>query len=99
MFFKPCEDVTYFGIWAAESADSWGACDTLGLLRDAVLRCVEEDMRKDNVWAALDFLSARATRKAAFRDFRKALDAVNPVERYQEARDAYHAIGRVLTGK
>lgn len=64
MFSKPYEGVAYFGIWATESADDWGASDALGLLRDAVLRCGEEDMRKDEIWAALDYLSARATRNA-----------------------------------
>jgi hypothetical protein len=96
MFSKPYEGVAYFGLWAKESADDWGASDALGLLRDAVLRCVEEDMRKDEIWAALDYLSKRATRKASFQSFKKALDVENPVERYNAARDAYHAIGNAV---
>jgi hypothetical protein len=96
MFSKPYEGVAYFGLWAEESADDWGASDALGLLRDAVLRCVEEDMRKDEIWAALDYLSARTTRKASFRSLRKAMDVENPVERYNAARAAYHTIGQAI---
>ncbi|WP_250504687.1 hypothetical protein [Caballeronia sp. AZ7_KS35] len=96
MFSNVYKGVAYFGLWAEESAESWGKADALALLRDAVLCCPNEDMRTAEVLAALDYLGNGATRPAPFAAFRKALDVPDPADRYRQAREAYHAIGKVL---
>ena len=46
----------------------------LGILDDALQRCRKEDVRTPEVYAALEFLEARAVRKWPFNQFREALD-------------------------
>jgi hypothetical protein len=45
----------------------------LAILTDALDRCRDEDMRTADVFAALDFLAARATVKWPFEQFRAEL--------------------------
>jgi hypothetical protein len=45
----------------------------LAVLTDALDRCRDEDMRTSDVFAALDFLAARATVKWPFEQFRAEL--------------------------
>lgn len=44
------------------------------MLEDALARCSTEDMRTPEVYAALDYLAARAKKKWPFEQFREALD-------------------------
>jgi hypothetical protein len=53
---------------AARSIDVTTA---LALLQDALDRCRDEDMRTPEVFAALDFLEARASVKWPFDQFRR----------------------------
>lgn len=46
----------------------------LAVLEDALERCRREDMRTPEVFAALDFLKARATVQWPFEQFRDALE-------------------------
>jgi hypothetical protein len=55
----------------------------LAALTDALDRCRNEDMRTAEVFAALDFLEARANQKWAFDQFRRSLDSTDPEGRWQ----------------
>ena len=48
--------------------------NALAILQDALARCRAEDMRTPEVWAAIDFLEARANPKWPFKQFREALE-------------------------
>jgi len=48
--------------------------NALAILQDALDRCQTEDMRTPEVFAALDFLAARATAKCLVKQFREALE-------------------------
>jgi hypothetical protein len=50
-----------------------GRRDALRVLRDAADRCQEQDMRTDEVRAALDFVKRRCAYEALFERFWKAL--------------------------
>jgi hypothetical protein len=45
--------VTHFGLFVEESADDYGRRDAMQIVRDAVVRTVEENMRAREVFAAL----------------------------------------------
>lgn len=62
-FARPYQNVPYFGIWAEETADDYGKRDAATIVRDAVMRCVDEDMRTPEVFAALDYLAHRRRRR------------------------------------
>jgi hypothetical protein len=61
----------------------------LAVLQDAPDRCRDEDMRTPDVFAALDFLEARATRKWPFAQFRESLNSTGS--------ELWEAEGRLLT--
>lgn len=94
MFHKPYTGVKYFGVWAEETADTFGRRDALAVLADVRDRCRDEDMRNDHTAAALAYLERSATRTAAFRRFRKALDMTDPEERGQSIAATLQAIER-----
>lgn len=96
MFSDPYRGVKYFGHWADETADAFGGRDALAVLRDAVVRCADEDMRTPDVLAALAFLAARATRGAAFADFRRGLDLPDPETRSAAILAAYSGIAQIV---
>jgi hypothetical protein len=96
MFSDPYRGVTYFGIWAEETADTYGQRDALAVLQDAAERCADEDMRTPEVMAALAFLATTATRQGAFRSLRRGLDAPDPLERSTAVSAALAAIRRFL---
>jgi hypothetical protein len=91
-FSKPYRKVTYFGLWADDTADDYGKRDAMAILADAARRCFDEDMRqRQELQNALDYL-ARATSRAVYLNrFRKALDEPDPAVRFRAARDAYNA--------
>lgn len=96
MFSDPYRGVKFFGLWAEEGADAMGARDALNVLRDAVERCRDEDMRTDEVFEALAFLSATATRQGPFASFRRGLDFQEPATRLAALLAAYRGIRRIL---
>lgn len=98
MFSDPYRGVTYFGMWAEETADSFGQRDALAVLQAAVKNCIEEDMRSPEVMAALAFLAASATRQGAFNSFRRGLDFQDPKARYTALLASFRGICRVLGG-
>jgi len=52
-FSKSHRGVTHFGLFAEESADDYGGRGAMQIVRDAVVRTVEENMRTREVFAAL----------------------------------------------
>lgn len=96
MFSDPYRGVAYFGQWAEDSAHAFGQRDALAVLSDAVARCVEEDMRTDQVAAALAYLGVAAVRQEAFQAFRRALAWPEPAGRFLAAQEALAGIRRVL---
>ena len=50
----------------------------MAALQDALKRCRKEDVRILDVFAALDFLEARAARKWPFEQFRRGLESTDP---------------------
>ena len=97
MFSEIYRRVAYFGWWADDTADTFGRRDALAILRDAVERCGEQDMRTSDVSAALAYLEAIGTRQRAFIDFRAGLDLPDALERSQAVLRAYKAVVRVLS--
>ena len=55
----------------------------LAVLDDALNRCRKKDVRTPNVFAALDFLQARATQKWPFDQFRRELEGTDPEGKWQ----------------
>lgn len=96
MFSNAYRGVHYFGHWAEETADDFGTRDALAVLRVAVERCAEEDMRTAEVMAALAYLEPLATRGGAFRAFRAGLGLPDPASRLVAVLAAYEGIVRVL---
>src|SRR5215472_11324785 len=60
--------------------------NALAILQDALDRCLTEDMRRPEVFAALDFLSQQATVKWPFDQFRDALSRDGSQQWESEAR-------------
>jgi hypothetical protein len=58
----------------------------IAVLTDALQRCRTEDMRTANVFAALDFLAARASVKWPFEQFRESLNSMDSELWEAEAR-------------
>jgi len=97
-FAQPYRNVPYFGIWADETADDFGRRDACAVIRDAVMRCYDEDMRTPDLSAALDYLTAHGVKDGIARSFRAALDTPDPAARLIAARAVYDALGRALKG-
>lgn len=88
-FSERYRGVAHFGLWAEEAADDFGARDAWALLCEAVRRCPCEDITLDNrVANALAWFEQRMVRKQSVRNFRKALDVHDPMQRFFAARDA-----------
>lgn len=96
-FAKPYRNrkVAYFGLFAEESADSYGKKDALAILADAAGRCFDEDMRqRQDVQDAMEYLASLNSRAVYVTRFRKALDVTDPAVRFRAAGDAYRALRR-----
>ena len=65
----------------------------LAVLDDALNRCRKEDVRTPDVFAALDFLEARAAQKWPFDQFRRGLENRDTLYRCQ-----YRSLTRVVCG-
>ena len=64
----------------------------LAVLQDALDRCRKEDTRTPDVFAALDFLEARAVQKWPFEQFRRGLDSTDPEGRWQMLNASFNGI-------
>jgi hypothetical protein len=94
-FAKPYQKVTYFGLWAEETADDYGKRDAMAILADAAGRCYDQDMRqRQELRDALDYLARVTSRAVYINRFRKALEEPNPAVRFRAAGDAYRALLR-----
>ena len=95
-FSKPHRGVTYFGLFAEDTADDYGRRTAVTILGAAAERCTDEDMREDReVRDALDYLTRYGHDKRAMQ-FRKALDVPHPHQRRHAAAEAVHAIQGAL---
>ena len=88
--------VAYFGIWAEDGRDEQlGDIDAWNILCDTVRRCTTEDMRESqDVKDALEWFARRLTKNALVRDFARALNTHDPMQRYWEAGDALKRLKR-----
>jgi hypothetical protein len=68
----------------------------IAVLTDALQRCRTEDMRTSNVFAALDFLAARASIKWPFEQFRESLNSMD--SELWEAEGRWQAMNASLNG-
>lgn len=90
---KAYRGVQYFGIWADETADSFGTRDAVNILADAVGLCFDQDMRqRREILSALHYLSTHGGQEKAARRFRSALDLTDPATRFRAASDAVKAL-------
>ena len=64
----------------------WNVETALAVLEDALNRCPTEDVRTAEVFAALEFLSTRASGASPFLQFKKSLDLTGPSELEAEGR-------------
>jgi hypothetical protein len=94
MFSKPYQGVKHFGVWAEESAGRFGVRDALGVLQHAVSRCVDEDVRTEDVFAALEFLEAHVARRWPLDQFRRGLETTDPYSRTHALSVAIRALRR-----
>ncbi len=69
----------------------------LAVLQNALDRCRDEDMRTAEVFAALDFLEARATQKWPFDQFRRSLNSRDPEGRWQTVNASLNAVRLAVT--
>ncbi len=92
------DKVEYFGFWADAAQDRQHRKEALRLCKEAVDRCVDEDVRVcKNTQAALSYLGGNVARAAVLR-FRKALEIHDPYERERAAGAACAAIARAVDG-
>lgn len=86
--------VQYFsGEWVKALDEKEAITRAMGELHFIVMKCADFDMRdRSELAAALDYLAEHMSRAACLRDFRKALDLVDPAQRWQAARRAYNVI-------
>lgn len=71
---------------------------SIAVLRDAVERCQDEDMRTDEVLAALEYLRGCIKRVGCINSFRRSLDIQNPDQRQQALGHYLEAISRAVNG-
>lgn len=90
------EKVAYFGLWAEEDRRSNMAFEALGVLRTAVSRCTDDDVRTQELEEVLSWVENQSARKNPVDRFRAALRIEHPVERKTALHDAYVRIAREL---
>ena len=67
------------------------------VLNDAFRRCRQEDMRTPEVFAALDYLTAKSVETWPFDQFRFALDSDDPEGRWQNLNASLNGIRRLMS--
>lgn len=90
------QKVTYFGLWADECRDEQMAKAGLDILRDAIERCEDDDVRSPELEEVLLWIEGRSTRKHPVRCFRDAMVVQHPVERRVAMAEAYVRVMREL---
>lgn len=94
-FSKKYRGVAHFGLWADEAADRYGDRDAWNILCDAIKRCTTEDIRDaSQVSEALVWFEKKLSRPRPVKDFRKALEIIDPVQRFFAAQAALKTLGR-----
>lgn len=91
-FSQKYRGVTYFGLWADDTADVRGMADAFRVLQRAAKETYDEDVRCEDVNDALGFLMSNNARNKPLRDFKSALDIADPAQRYHAVR---HALVRI----
>lgn len=87
--------VAHFGLWAEVAADRYGDRDAWNVLCDAIRRCTTEDLRDAaQVSDALAWFEKKLSRPRPVKDFRQALEIVDPVQRFFAAQAALKTLGR-----
>ena len=96
LFCVTSRKVAYFGIWAEDGRDEQlGDIHVWNILCDTLRRCTTEDMRESqDVKDALEWFARRLTKNALVRDFARALNTHDPMQRYWEAGDALKRLKR-----
>ena len=90
------QKVTHFGLWADECRDEQMAKAALGILRDAIARCRDDDVCGAELDEVLLWIEKRSIRKNPVHRFRDALVIDHPDERKAAMTDAYVRIMREL---
>ena len=90
------QKVTHFGLWADECRDHEMAKAALTILRDAITRCRDDDVRSAELDEVLHWIEHRSIRKHPVRCFRASLDIQHPCERRAAMTDAYVRVMREL---
>ena len=71
----------------------------LAVLQQALDHCRKEDVRRPDVFAALDFLEARAAPKWPFDQFRRGLESTDPEGKWQILNASLNGIKLAIGGK
>ncbi|PZQ44189.1 MAG: hypothetical protein DI551_10615 [Micavibrio aeruginosavorus] len=95
-FSEKYRGVTHFGLALEERADMRGKMDAWRVLKDALQRTVEEDVRSELLYDALDYLENQGCHERAIKDFRNALLIGPPVARYMTIKFAMQRIWKGL---
>lgn len=90
------QKVQYFGLWADECRDSEMAKAALGVLKEAIGRCEDDDVRSAELDQVLAWVEKRSIRKNPVYRFRDALVITHPNEHRAAMTDAYVRIMREL---
>ncbi|PZQ76395.1 MAG: hypothetical protein DI530_17315 [Sphingomonas sp.] len=90
------QKVTHFGLWAEECRDEQMAEAALGILKDAIARCRDDDVRGAELEEVLLWIEKRSIRKNPVHRFRDALATNHPDERVAAMTDAYVRVMREL---
>lgn len=99
-FSKTYRRVPFFGIWAEDTADTFGARDAMAILAAAVEQCQDDDLRhRQDVLDALTYLEEHAGHPRAVGAFKLALDELHPVKRRNAAHQAYQALVRTVSNR
>ena len=100
-FARAYRESAHFGIWAAETADDYGRRDALAQLAASVEQTTDRCLRHDRATLeALDYLERHSgCRVTIIKRFRTALAEPDPVQRRQQAGDAYAAICKAVAGQ
>ena len=98
-YAKPYKGVQFFGLFADETADTYGCRDALAILAAAVDQTADRDLQEDqDTREALAFLIDQYGRLPAARAYQAALSIQHPIERREAVRAAYNHLCRVLQG-
>lgn len=94
-FSRPHKGVAFFGLFAEESADTYGCRDAMAILAAAIEQTQDRDLRHDSdTLDALAFLQQHGGHQPAARAFQAALAIQHPDARRQVLTAAYKRLCR-----